>query len=384
MRTIRRLLAGWSVAALTLGVTLARADEQLVTVKYVGTDVKKAISMLQTVSGLRVVVDPKVPAKRITLSLKDLSPEDALRTVASAAGLSCRKLGNAFLVEPRGTTKPLSESEVQALDRAAAGLHEAERRQGRAPGGGGIVQPHAPAPPASFESVRGRQREDPVPVSREVLEALERPVEVAVKNSPIQAVTDQLSRAVGIRVTTDSPDAAGLVATVELHGIPLKAALELVAGQTGLQISPRSDGVAFVTPGLSLDSVQTRMRQSPAGAVHVDQGQLWTGEWSNVLSSGISTPNGTRPHRDLRRQPLHPEDRALELKPRGGAPLGRPAPAATPQPDAKRAPTSAPRQEGAAGVSAPLANSQKPKSTRGNNAKAAKTKRGKKTARSQE
>jgi hypothetical protein len=32
MRNFRRLLTGWTVAALTLGVTLARADEQLVTV----------------------------------------------------------------------------------------------------------------------------------------------------------------------------------------------------------------------------------------------------------------------------------------------------------------------------------------------------------------
>lgn len=383
MRNLRRLLTGWSVAALTLGVAMARADEQLVTVKYVGTDVRKAISMLQTVSGLRVLVDPKVPAKRITLSLKDLPPEDALRTVASAAGLNCRKLGNAFLVEPRAAKKPLTESEAQVLDRAAADLQEAERLQKGAAGLGGIVQPHAPPPPDAVYRLRGAEPVAPVEVSPEVLEALERPVEVAVKNGPISEVTRQLSRSTGIKVSTDSPQAAGLVATVELRGIALKAALELVAGQTGLQISPRPDGVAFVTPGLSLDMAQARMRQVPAGAQHVDQGQLWTAEWANALSSGISTPSGPRPHRDLRRQPMHPEDSALELKPRRGAPLGQPAPAGAPRPAVKSGAPTAARSEGSAGAKAPAARGSK-KTTPRSTAKTTKAKKGKKTARSEE
>ena len=59
--------------------------------------------------------------------------------------------------------------------------------------------------------------------------------------------------------------AAGMVVTIGLHGIPLKAALELVAGQTGLQISPRPDGVAFVQPGLSLDRAQAHHFPHPRG-----------------------------------------------------------------------------------------------------------------------
>src|SRR3954454_17584814 len=119
MRNSRRLLTGWAAAILALGVTVARADEQLVTLKYVGTDVRKAISLLQTVSDLRVVIDPKVPSKRITLSLKDVPPEDALRTVVASAGLSCRKVGNGFVVEPKRAEKREADAnKTPALDRA--------------------------------------------------------------------------------------------------------------------------------------------------------------------------------------------------------------------------------------------------------------------------
>src|SRR3954454_13240705 len=132
MRNSRRLLTGWAAAILALGVTVARADEQLVTLKYVGTDVRKAISLLQTVSDLRVVVNPKVPSKRITLSLKDVPPEDALRTVVASAGLSCRKVGNAFLVETKRPEKPHADH-PQAVERDQT-LQEAP---GRGAGGFG-------------------------------------------------------------------------------------------------------------------------------------------------------------------------------------------------------------------------------------------------------
>jgi hypothetical protein len=369
------------MAALTLGVTLARADEQLVTVKYVGTDVRKAINMLQTVSGLRVLVDPKVPAKRITLSLKDLPPEDALRTVVSAAGLSCRKLGNAFLVETRAAKKPDSVTDAQARDQATADLLEVERRQRSAPAVGGIVQPHAPAAPSTASKIG--ERATPVSVSAELLEALERPVEVEVKNGPISAVASQLSRSTGIKVSADAPQAEGLVATVELHGIALKAALELVAGQTGLQISPRADGVAFVPPGLSLDAAQARLRQVPGQAQHVTQGQLWTAEWANVLTSGISTTSGARVQQDLRRQPLHPEERGLELKPRRGGSLAHPAPVTAPPPAGRGGAMAAPRPGGSAGASGPAAG-QKPKTPTRSAGKPAKGKKAKKTARDPE
>src|ERR1700730_1636409 len=105
MRRLRRIVAGCSLLALAFGATGSWADDQnVVSLTCRGMEVRKAINILGTVSALRVVVDPKVPSKRITLSFKDLPPEDALRTVVAAAGLSYRKLGNAYIVEPKKST----------------------------------------------------------------------------------------------------------------------------------------------------------------------------------------------------------------------------------------------------------------------------------------
>src|SRR5438445_3958846 len=272
MLNYRRILTGLTAAGLALSAALVRADDQhVVSLTCRGMEVQKAIRILQTVSDLRVLVDPKVPHKRITLSLKDLPAEDALKTVVAAAGLSYRKFGNAFLVEPKG-------GGTLSMDRAHAALAAggmATNAAGAAPGLGGIVHPDAPEP-APVIGGRAPSPQAAVAVSPEVLAALERTVDVDVKNGPLTEVMAQLSRSAGIKVTADPGLSAGLVATVGLHGIPLKSALELVAGQTGLQISPRPDGVAFVTPGLSLDAAQARTRRAPNGAKLVEQGQLWT------------------------------------------------------------------------------------------------------------
>lgn len=327
MQNCRRILLGWTVAALTLCAARARADEQLVTLKYVGTDVHKAISMLQTVSDLRVVVDPRVPHKRITLSLKDLSPEDALQTVVAAAGLTYRKAGNAYLVEPKGATPSPSappggtgESKGQPpVDSAVTAKGASPSTAGRllALPGAGIVHPNAPA--AGGSAGQPGERQSAIAVAPTVLAALDRTVEVEVKNGPLSEVTQQLSHSTGIKVGADPALSSGLVATVSLHGIPLKAALELVAGQTGLQISPRPDGVAFVQPGVSLDVAQTRTRKVPAGAPRVEQGQLWTAEWANALTSGIATVDEIPPGRSLRRHTANPDGRPVEFKPRSGS-----------------------------------------------------------------
>src|SRR5947208_1802653 len=142
MLNFRRILTGWFMVALALGATMARADDQnVVSLNCRAMEVQKAIMILRTVSDLRVVVDPKVPRKRITLSFKDLPPEDALRTVVSAAGLSYRKVGNAFLVEPKKTTALGADRAGLALQGASAPTNAA----GAAPGiGAGIVNPNGP------------------------------------------------------------------------------------------------------------------------------------------------------------------------------------------------------------------------------------------------
>jgi hypothetical protein len=319
MLNFKRILTGWFALGLACGATAARADDQnVVSLTCRAMDIQKAITILKTVSDLRIVVDPKVPHKRITLSFKDLPPEDALRTVVSAAGLSYRKVGNAYLVESK---KPLAQN----VDRARAAL-EGENvptsTQFAAPAlGGGIVNPNAPPEAAVSLSLQ------PVPVAPEILAGLERPVDVEVKNGALTQVMDQLGRSSGLKIAADPKMAASLVATLELHGIALKDALEQVAGLTGLQISPRPDGVAFVTPVLSLDAAQTRTRRTPAGARHVEQGQLWTAEWADALTSGISAFTNPNPVKNLRRQPANPDGRPIEFKPRSGA-LRQVAPAA--------------------------------------------------------
>lgn len=323
MFNCRRIATVVTAAALTLGAALARADDQhVVSLTCRGMEVQKAISILQTVSDLRVVVDPKVPHKRITLSLKDLPPEDALKTVVAAAGLSYRKVGNAFLVEPMGASpgaaKPASEAGGPAGGPTSA--------PGPVPGLGGIVRPDQPQPAPSAADLAAQRQA--VAVAPEVLAALEHAVDVDVKNGPLTDVMAQLSHSTGIKVTADPRLSAGLLATVGLHGIPLKSALEMVAGQTGLQIAPRPDGVAFVTPGFSLDAAQARGRRAPAGARHIDQGQLWTAEWANVLTSGISAYDGSNPVRSLRRQSFRPDGRPIEFKPRSGGPPRLAAPPA--------------------------------------------------------
>jgi hypothetical protein len=304
------------VAVLALGSTLAQAGEQrVVSLTYRGTEVRRALSMLQTVSDLRVLIDPRVQPKRITLSLKDVPPEDALSAVVAAAGLTYRKAGNAYLVEPKGVRQAGSDRATAQ----AAGAYAAQPSGPGVPGyGGGIVQPTVPVPVPGSVVPKLVERSEPVPVAAEVLEALDRTVEVDVKNGPLTAVTEQLSRTARTQVSADPALSAGLVATVSLHGIPLRGALELVAGQTGLQISPRPDGVAFVQPGLSLDAAQARQRHAPASARRVEQGQLWTAEWAEVLTTGVTPAAESHPSSSLRRMPTNPDGRPLEFKPRSG------------------------------------------------------------------
>lgn len=302
-------------AALMAGATIVRADDQhVVSLTCRGMEVRKAISILQTVSDLRVVVDPKVPHKRLTLSLKDLSPEDALKTIVAAASLSYRKVGNAYLVETvaagAGTTKP---EPADGSRGGASGLSPTVDSESD-----GIVRPDLlTAPGATGLPAHSRAA---VAIAPAVLAALEHTVDVDVKNGPLTEVMAQLSHSTGIQITADGNLSNGLLATVGLHGIPLKSALEMVAGQTGLQISPRPDGVAFVASGLSLDAAQARQRHAPAGAKHVDQGQLWTAEWADVLSSGFSAFDSPVVTHSLRRQSFHPGAHSLEFKPRSGGP----------------------------------------------------------------
>jgi hypothetical protein len=328
MFNYRRILTGLAVVALALSGVRARADDpHVVSLTCRGTEVRKAIQILQTVSDLRVLVDPKVPHVRITLSLKDLAPEDALKTVVAAAGLSYRKFGNAYLVEPKGggtLSAARAHAELEALEGAAGSPAAAAGPRSA------IVSPDSPPAPTEL-GVQVEQRQAPVAVSPEVLAALERKVDVDVKNGPLTDVMAQLSHAAGIQVTADPSLSAGLVATVGLHGIPLKSALELVAGDTGLQISPRPDGVALVTPGVSLDTAQAQARRAPANARQVEHGQLWTAEWAGVLSSGFAAFDQTQPARSLRRQSFRPEGQPIEFKPRaGGLRLAAPAPAPVP------------------------------------------------------
>jgi hypothetical protein len=322
MLKIRRIVSGWFVAVLAVGAVAARAEAQnVVSLTCRSMEVRKAITILQTVSDLRVLVDPKVPSKRITLSFKDLPPEDALRTIVSAAGLSYSKLGNAFVVRSK---KPLGQN-IEGARAALQGDSVPAVQLGTTPSVGGIVHPNAPAPAPTALTLQ------PVAVAPEVLAGIERPVDVDVKNGPLTDVMEQLSRSSGLKVTADSKLAGGLVATLALHGIPLKSALELVAGQTGLQISPRPDGVALVTPVLSLDTAQTRTRSTPPGAQRVEQGQLWTAEWANALTSGISAFTNPTPVRSLRRQPAHADGKPVEFKPRSGGPRQFAPPAAPAQ-----------------------------------------------------
>src|SRR5262249_5478984 len=116
MLNFRRIVTGWFVLALAFSASSSRAEDQnVVSLTCRGMEVQKALTILRTVSALRIVVDPKVPHKRITLSFKDLPPEDALRTVVSAAGLNYRKVGNAYIVEAK-------KGANQSVDRARAAL----------------------------------------------------------------------------------------------------------------------------------------------------------------------------------------------------------------------------------------------------------------------
>src|SRR5436190_12206064 len=139
MLNLRRIVTGWFVLALAFSASSSRAEDQnVVSLTCRGMEVQKALTILRTVSALRIVVDPKVPHKRITLSFKDLPPEDALRTVVSAAGLSYRKSGNAFLVEPktsagRARAALQGDSLPSSAGSGASGLAE------------GIVHPNGPA-----------------------------------------------------------------------------------------------------------------------------------------------------------------------------------------------------------------------------------------------
>ena len=85
MLNLRWILTGWFVLALAFSASSSRAEDQnVVSLTCRGMDVQKALTILRTVSALRIVVDPKVPHKPITLSFKDLPPEGQAQMAAQA------------------------------------------------------------------------------------------------------------------------------------------------------------------------------------------------------------------------------------------------------------------------------------------------------------
>ncbi len=107
--TFGKKLAALIAASLIFSMTDVKAEPMDISV--VDGDVRSVLLSAARMGGFNVVMDDSVDG-RVTLSLQDVEPEDALRLVAGAGNLLLERMGNSFVITSRGKAETLSTVHV--------------------------------------------------------------------------------------------------------------------------------------------------------------------------------------------------------------------------------------------------------------------------------
>jgi type IV pilus assembly protein PilQ len=96
---------------------VATATPQSIDLNFIDEDVRVVLHTLATISNVDIVIDDSIKGN-ITILLKDTNFENALNLITSAKGLSYRKVGESFIIEPAdmGTTEIYKLRYIRAVD----------------------------------------------------------------------------------------------------------------------------------------------------------------------------------------------------------------------------------------------------------------------------
>ena len=108
------------IMILLLSITIcsiAMADPQSIDLSFVDEDVRVVLHTLAIISNVDIIIDDSIKGN-ITMKLKSTTFENALILITSAKGLSYRKIGQSFIIEPAdmGTTEIYKLRYIRAVD----------------------------------------------------------------------------------------------------------------------------------------------------------------------------------------------------------------------------------------------------------------------------
>ncbi len=109
MRVFERSLYAFILLCMMFSMTVVHAEPMDISV--VDGDVRSVLLSAARMGGFNVVLDDSVDGK-VTVSLHDVEPEDALRLVAGAGNLILERIGDSYVVTSRGKTDTLSTAHV--------------------------------------------------------------------------------------------------------------------------------------------------------------------------------------------------------------------------------------------------------------------------------
>jgi type IV pilus assembly protein PilQ len=88
----------WGILSFSV-VTAAFANPIAIKLNFVDEDIRVILHTLATISNVDMVIDDTIKGN-VTVKLKDVSFETAMNVIASAKGLSYRKMGDIYIIEP--------------------------------------------------------------------------------------------------------------------------------------------------------------------------------------------------------------------------------------------------------------------------------------------
>jgi type IV pilus assembly protein PilQ len=96
---------------------VAAANPQSIDLNFIDEDVRVVLHTIATISNVDIVIDDSIKGN-ITMKLNDTTFENALDVITSAKGLSYRKLGDSFIIEPADmvTTEVYKLRYIRAVD----------------------------------------------------------------------------------------------------------------------------------------------------------------------------------------------------------------------------------------------------------------------------
>jgi hypothetical protein len=138
---------------------------------------------------------------------------------------------------------------------------------------------------SSVELLRNQlSRQEAAQRTDDRISALQRPVTVELRDSPVRQAAQTLSQASGISISVDKDIPADKRLTVVAQRVPLATVLDTIARQTGLLIAPEGNGVLLKpVPSLEVNGQRAEIMSAFAP---------WSSEWGTNPAANLGELGG--------------------------------------------------------------------------------------------